>query len=242
MKIDYTRHYLKWHSDTPEHISATTSFYSRLLKAHLPSNPQAKMLDVGCGMGFALLALKALGYTSVSGIDCDQGQIVSCKSKGLDVALSSDTVASLKEHPSNFDVILCLDVIEHIPMEKQLEFVRALADALVPSGTLICTMPNANSAIASRTRYIDWTHHTSFTEHSLDFLLFNGGFKEIQILPMEFTQRPRSFWLPFLGGARHWWAFRFFRFWRRLEMMAELGPQQGRTVPLSPNLFGVAKK
>ena len=242
MNIDYTRHYLKWHSDTPEHIAATTLFYSNLLKAHLPSNPLAKILDVGCGMGFALLGLKALGYTQVSGVDSDQGQVASCQSKGLNVALTSDTVAFLKERPSTFDAILCLDVIEHISVQNQLEFVRALADALVPGGRLICTMPNANSVLGSRTRYIDWTHHTSFTEHSLDFLLFNGGFKEIQILPMEFIQRPRSFWLPFLSGARHWWAFRFFRFWRRLEMMAELGPQQGRAVLLSPNLFGVAKK
>lgn len=242
MNIDYTRHYLKWHSDTPEHIAASTLFYAKLLRAHLPSNFLAKIIDVGCGMGFALLGVKSLGYTQVSGIDCDQGQVSSCQSKGLDVKLCSDTVEFLRERPSTFDAILCMDVIEHVPPAQQLDFVQALAGALAADGRLICTVPNANSVLGGRTRYIDWTHHASFTEHSLDFLLFNGGFKEIQILPMDFIQRPQVFWLPILSGARHWWAFRFFRLWRRLEMMAELGPQQGRAVPLSPNLVGIAKK
>lgn len=111
-----------------------------------------------------------------------------------------------------------------------------------PHPSLICTVPNASSTLASRWRYIDWTHHSSFTERSLDFLLFNGGFKTVQVLPVEFMVRPANWWLPVMSGARAWWAFRFFRFIRRLQMMAELGPEQGQAMPLSLNLMGVASK
>ncbi len=241
MTFDYSRIYRKWHSDTPEHVQAMVKFYSELLADHLPADRKARVLDVGCGMGFALLALKHLGYAEVSGVESDRSQADSCKAKGLNVDLSSNTVAYLSERQSKFNSILALDLIEHIPVSQQLEFVHALATALVPGGTLICTVPNANSVLASRWRYICWTHQTSFTEHSLDFLLYNGGFSEIRIQGYEFNKRPRNVWLP-VSGTRHWWAFRFFRLFRRLQMMAELGPAQGREVPLSLNLLGVARK
>jgi len=114
---------------------------------------------------------------------------------------------------------------------------------LSAGGEFICTVPNANSAVSMRWQHNDWTHHSSFTEISLDFLLYNAGrFSDIRTYPAEFLQRPQKYWLPFLSGARHWWAFHFFRMWRRLEMMAELGPEQGRNIPLSLNLLSVAKK
>ena len=217
------------------------AYYQRVLKDHLPGTREAKVLDVGCGMGFAMLALRETGFTSVQGVETDEGQATSCKDKGLDVVLTQDTGAFLKTKPSFYQLILALDLIEHIPVREQLEFVSAMSAALVPGGKLICTVPNANSILAARYRYICWTHQCSFTEHSLDFLLYNAGFCEIKVMEVESIQRPAHCWWP-RGGVRHWWAFRFFRLWRRLEMMAELGPQQGRAVPLSLNLLAIAHK
>jgi SAM-dependent methyltransferase len=241
MKIDYTRHYRKWHTDSPEHRANQGAYYRRVLAGHLPEDRSARILDVGCGMGFTMLALKDLGFKSMSGVDCDEGQVASSQAKGLEVSLTDDTTGFLNLKRLHFELILAFDVIEHVPREQQLEFVQAIFGALVPGGKLLCTVPNANSAIGGRWRYIDWTHHCSFTEHSLDFLLSNAGFSNIQVSEVEFIERPNLFWLP-ISGARHWWAFRFFRLWRRLQMMAELGPEQGRVVPLSLNLLASARK
>lgn len=241
MKIDYTHYYRKWHDDSDAHRAAMISYSRNLLESRLPADKNAKVLDVGCGMGFALLALRELGFPNLSGVESDSGQAKSCQAKNLDVTLADDTIEFLKQHAGTYDLIICLDVIEHIPVAIQLAFVHALAGALRSGGKLICTVPNANSALAARWRYNDWTHAASFTEHSLDFLLYNGGFTDIQVAGHEFNRRPKNVWLP-VGGARHWWAFRFFRLFRRLEMMAELGPGQGRTVPLSLNLIATANK
>jgi SAM-dependent methyltransferase len=241
MKVDYTRYYRKWHPDTPEHQAAMLVFHRRILEPHLPADHSARILDVGCGTGYALLALGALGYTASAGVDSDEGQVATAQARGLDVVLTSDTVGHLQSRPGQFDVLLALDVIEHIPVSAQLGFVSALTAALRPGGRLLCTVPNANSAVAARWRYNDWTHRASFTEHSLDLLLYSAGFAEIQILPVEFVERPPRCWWP-RSGVRHWWAFRFFRLWRRLELMAELGPEQGRQVPLSLNLLALARK
>ncbi|MCC6820047.1 MAG: class I SAM-dependent methyltransferase [Verrucomicrobia subdivision 3 bacterium] len=241
MNIDYTRYYLKWHDDSDAHRASMIAYYRNLLESLLPADKSAQVLDVGCGMGFALLALREMGFSSLSGVESDPGQAKSCQAKNLNVSLRDDTIEFLKQQPKTQDLIVCLDVIEHIPVGVQLAFVRALAGALRPGGKLICTVPNANSALAARWRYNDWTHAASFTEHSLDFLLYNGGFTDIQVAGHEFNRRPKQVWLP-VGGTRHWWAFRFFRLFRRLEMMAELGPAQGRAVPLSLNLIATANK
>lgn len=241
MKIDYTRYYLKWHDESDTHRAKMISYYRNLLESLLPGDKSNHVMDVGCGMGFALLALREMGYTNLSGVESDAGQAASCQAKKLNVTLADDTIEFLKQQSGKFDLIICLDVIEHIPLTIQLGFVQALAGALRSGGKLICTVPNANSALASRWRYNDWTHAVSFTEHSLDFLLYNGGFTDIRVTGQEFIRRPKNVYLP-LGGVRHWWAFRFFRFFRRLEMMAELGPAQGRIVPLSLNLIATAIK
>ena len=241
MKIDYTRIYQKWHSDTPEHWAHMKKYYTRILHEHFPEDPDSEILDVGCGMGFALMALKDAGFRKIVGVDSDQGQVGSCRRKGLEVEKTEDTGAYLRENAGRFSLILALDLVEHIPVSAQLEFINAIYGALKPGGVFLCTVPNANSVLAGRYRYICWTHHSAFTEHSLDFLLFNGGFQDIKVCPVELFEKPAKVWLP-VGGARHWWAFKLVRFFRRLQMMAELGPQQGRGVPLSLNIMGIAGK
>lgn len=240
--VDYTRYYKKFHPDTPQHVQAMTDYAQRILVPHLPADRTGAILDVGCGTGYALLALKQLGFSAASGVDSDVGQVSEAVKRGVSVVFVADTQAFLRERAGHFDIILALDVIEHLPWPQQIDFVQSMCEALNPTGRLICTVPNANSTLASRWRYNDWTHQISFTEHSLDFLLFSGGFKTVQVLPVEFMLRPANWWLPFMSGARAWWALRFFRFIRRSQMMAELGPEQGRAVPLSLNLMGVASK
>ena len=161
MKIDYTHYYRKWHDDSDAHRAAMISYSRNLLESRLPADKNAKVLDVGCGMGFALLALRELGFPNLSGVESDSGQAKSCQAKNLDVTLADDTIEFLKQHAGTYDLIICLDVIEHIPVAIQLAFVHALAGALRSGGKLICTVPNANSALAARWRYNDWTHAAS---------------------------------------------------------------------------------
>lgn len=239
--MDYTRYYLKWHQETPAHRKQMVLYYHRLLSAYLPEDKAAKIFDVGCGMGLAMTALQQLGYKNVSGIDADKNQVALAEAAGLSVKHVEDSVAFLQKQAGVMDLVLCLDVLEHIPKTGQLAFALAIREAIRPGGRAIFSVPNANSALASRWRYNDWTHQTSFTEHSIDFLLFNAGFPKICAFPYEFVVRPRWIWLP-RKSTLLWALFRFYRLWRRGEMIAELGPTQGRSVPLSLNLLVVADR
>jgi SAM-dependent methyltransferase len=239
--IDYTRHYRKWHDTSEEHATGMAAHIGRLIWPHLSPETMGPALDVGCGMGFAMRALRCVGYSDIEGIDRDAGQVAGARSLGLVATEVRDTLAWLRARRKHYAVVLCLDVIEHVPVEDQLPFVHAMQEALREGGRLICTVPNANSALAARWRYIDWTHTSSFTEPSLDLLLYSAGFRDIRIVPGEVERRLPMPWLPRKAWAVHL-AWRACRAFRRLELMAELGAAQARHIPLSLNLLAVASR
>jgi len=241
IEIDYTRHYRRWHDGSDAHFARMASGFASKLAPLLPQPRSVRILEVGCGMGFALGGLQQLGYHDIRGIDADRGQIAAATRRGLPVshvpvALSNEFFA---ESIDSFDVVMCFDVLEHVPVADQLTFLRQLHGTLKVGGRLICQVPNANSGIASRYRYIDWTHHCSFSEASLDFVLHNAGFVDISITEANPAVRPR---LPFIlrRSVVHWLLRRAFHTLRRLEYAAELGWPEARRLPLTPNIMAIA--
>ena len=181
MIIDYSIHYKRFHDESEAHAGVMAEWLGVYLNGNLPDERTTPALDVGCGFGFALRALRAAGFSDLRGIEVSSQQAAIARRGGFEVSVVTDTVDFLRRHSRNFGVILLLDVLEHIPVPEQLELMRAIREALIPGGRVIVTVPNANSPVATRWRYIDFTHYSSFTEHSLHFVLGNAGFCDIQI-------------------------------------------------------------
>jgi 2-polyprenyl-3-methyl-5-hydroxy-6-metoxy-1,4-benzoquinol methylase len=242
MSRDYGRHYARFHPDTPEHDAHLRTLLQRWLGPHLPADRAADILDVGCGRGYALSLLREQGYSRLSGIDPDTGQVEFAQQRGLPVTLVSDTVAHLRASGAGRDLILLMDVLEHIPVAEQVEFLQAVTGSLSPGGRLICTVPNAASPLGIYWRYADYTHRTAFSTHSLIHALRLGGLEVDQLESVEFIARPRFlFWLPTRRAAR-WWLLCLSRFFHRAVCLAELGWDQGWNTPLGPNLLAVARR
>jgi SAM-dependent methyltransferase len=200
----------------------------------------ASILDVGCGAGLLVNALRQAGFTNVVGVDPTESLVHVAAARGLPCRVVSDDFVEKASSDQNgwHDVIFLLDVLEHIPVNRQLGFLHGLRGMLRPGGRLVVSVPNASSTVAARWRYNDWTHTSAFTEHSLRYILISAGFGEPRFMSHEFFHRPR---LPFLvrPGVLFWWMHRGFRLLRRLEVVAELGPQ-GWTIPLTVNLLATA--
>ena len=239
--MEYSRVYGKWHQYDPAHILKLHRYFRRTTEHLLPRDRDARILEIGCGMGFYLMLLRDLGFRNIEGIDIDRGQVQGCRDRGLNVALVEDSAAYLKDRPESYDLILAFDLLEHLVPDRALELCGRVFDGLKKGGRFLSTVPNASSALAGRLRYICWTHQTSFTEHSLDFLIYHAGFDDIRVFSSGSFLRPR---LPFLvrPSVFRWLLLKAVRFPRRLEMIAELGLKEGRAVPLSPELLGVADK
>jgi len=189
----------------------------------LPTNFDARILDVGCGMGQFLHYLKSKGYRDLMGVEISPEQVEFCQRNVTpNVMLTSDTVSFLTERPASWDCILLKDVIEHLPRRQVIPTLSAIFAALVPGGTVIIETGNMASASGAYMRYIDFTHESGFTEISLQQVLRAVGFDQIEVSgnsPFIYS------WRSYLRVAllRTWQGFRRLIF--RLERGWDAAPQ-----------------
>jgi SAM-dependent methyltransferase len=111
----------------------------RVLRAELdrlPLAPDPRLLDAGCGSGRTLDDLAT--YGRVSGIDLSEAAVASAWRRGHDDV----RVAAVEEIPfpdSAFDVVTCLDVIEHTRDDRVT--LAELLRVTRPGGLLLATVP-----------------------------------------------------------------------------------------------------
>ena len=102
-----------------------------------------RALDVGCGAGLLAEPLARLG-AKVTGIDASPEVIAVAREhaarQGLDIDYRDGDVAALE---GDFDLITCMEVIEHV-MDAA-AFVKVLAGRLAANGLLIMSTPNATA-------------------------------------------------------------------------------------------------
>jgi 2-polyprenyl-6-hydroxyphenyl methylase/3-demethylubiquinone-9 3-methyltransferase len=98
-------------------------------------------LDVGCGAGLLAEPLARLG-ASVTGLDAAPELIEVAREHAAAQELAIDYRAGDAEAlESQFDLITCMEVIEHVAGPQA--FVHTLAKRLAPGGLLILSTPNA---------------------------------------------------------------------------------------------------
>ena len=100
-------------------------------------------LDVGCGAGLLAEPLARLG-AKVTGLDAAPELIAVAREHAASQGLEVDYRAGeLEELEGQFDLITCMEVIEHVAAPAA--FVKALARRLAPDGLLVMSTPNATA-------------------------------------------------------------------------------------------------
>lgn len=98
-------------------------------------------LDVGCGAGLLAEPLARLG-AEVTGIDASAELIDVARDHASKMGLAIDYRAGdVAELEGRFDLITCMEVIEHVA--DPAAFLKALAKRLAPGGLLVMSTPNA---------------------------------------------------------------------------------------------------
>ena len=105
-----------------------------------------KVLDVGCGGGLLAEAFESLG-ASVTAIDVTEANIevakLHAKKAGKTISYMMTRAEDLAiKDPESFDVVACLEVIEHVPDPEQL--IDACAKLLKPKGEMFLSTLNRN--------------------------------------------------------------------------------------------------
>ncbi len=149
------------------------------LRDWLPADRSSKCLDVGCGAGFLLFTLKQAGYWNIAGMDVSPEQVQLARQVCPDV-FEADAVEFLRAHTAEYDLVIALDVIEHLRKDELFGFLDALFGALRPGGRAIFQTPNAESPWGLSLRYGDLTHEISFDPQSLSHALRLSGFGDFE--------------------------------------------------------------
>lgn len=107
---------------------------------------EKKVLDVGCGGGILAESLAQRG-AQVTGIDMGDAPLGVAKLHQLESGLSIDYQKSTaedfaKQHENTFDVVTCLEMLEHVPDPSSV--VKACAKMVKPGGHVFFSTINRN--------------------------------------------------------------------------------------------------
>ncbi|MEL7214593.1 MAG: bifunctional 2-polyprenyl-6-hydroxyphenol methylase/3-demethylubiquinol 3-O-methyltransferase UbiG [Pseudomonadota bacterium] len=104
-----------------------------------------RLLDIGCGGGLLSEPMARLGAT-VIGADAAERNIpvaqIHAAQSGLTIDYRHTTAEALVEAGEQFDVVLNMEVVEHVADPQ--EYLRDCARLLKPGGLMICSTLNRN--------------------------------------------------------------------------------------------------
>lgn len=117
----------------------------------LPRNKEIKILDAGCGEGQLLERISKLKYKNLYGADVTKVALEDARKK-VKAKLFLQNLNKMSFPDKFFDVVICTEVIEHIPDYKKAlnEFKRVLKK----KGLLIISFPNEPLCILMRLAFL----------------------------------------------------------------------------------------
>ena len=167
------RVYASYADTAPNGHSARSSIqrdrrlYLRRYGRFLPRDTAAPVLDIGCGNGGFLDALRSAGYSCLEGVDLSPGQVRAAAARGVTGVTQAPALDYLQTRPNRYATITAFSVFEHQTREELFELLDAIRDALRPGGCLIAVVPNAKGLFGAHVRFADITHEMSFTPMSV---------------------------------------------------------------------------
>lgn len=172
----------------------TEDYFSHARREILPLLPShaPRALEVGCGAGHTLSLFKQQGLCDwTCGIEISP-TVAAQASMRLDQVIQGNIEAmELPIEPGSIDLLLCLDVLEHLV--DPWETLRRLAALLRPNGVLVASIPNVRYyrvllplMLGGRWDYqdsgiLDRTHLRFFTRATAIELVKSAGFSIEQV-------------------------------------------------------------
>lgn len=158
-----------------QEIRVRVEDYLPLLTAH------TDVLDVGCGRGELLEALRARGVLA-RGIDLNPEMVELCRARGLDVE-RAEALAFLKQQPpASLGGLVAIQVVEHLTPDTLVGVLAAAYDALRPGAPLVLETINPAYWMAFFETYIrDPTHEQPLHPETLKYLVEASGFTHVDL-------------------------------------------------------------
>lgn len=154
----------------------------RQIGQYLPSDRNARILDLGCGYGGFLLLLQERGYGNTLGIDISPQQVATANLLGVK-NVHEGTIDQALGVEQSFDLVSMFDVIEHLTRSEAIETLTRIHDRLSPGGTLIIRTPNVDSRLGTVLSFGDLTHEMHLNLLSARELFASLPYSTVRIVP-----------------------------------------------------------
>jgi SAM-dependent methyltransferase len=151
------------------------------------NDPDANILDFGCGFGQMISALKQSGFSSIEGADINAAAIKYLRARQITVHDLASEVDFYDKHAGNYDFVIMSHVLEHFPKSEVINQLRLIRKVIKSGGALIVMVPNAQSNTGCYWAYEDFTHHLLFTGGSLYYVLKASGFSSVEFMDTDCT-------------------------------------------------------
>ncbi len=185
----------------------TYFFISKILKAIIGQRKQLQVLDFGCGVATIATYVASMGNT-VYGIDISEKSIQIANENARTSAVADRCLFAISASPAafdaqqkTFDLILCFEVIEHVPDDVQI--VKSLAQRLSTTGFLVVSTRSSNSLLYKlgflKRFDVRVGHRRRYTDESLRNVLETAGLTVRKQYKVDSILRDLLYSFPFFG-------------------------------------------
>lgn len=156
-------------------------YFQKNYLPHLPKHKDARIVDLGSGLGHFLFFLQRAGYTNMLGVDVGRECIDFCRAHGFPV-VEEEICGYLEQHEEPVDAFILNDVLEHQTKDMMWPMLELIRSRLKPDGVFLVKVPNvAHPFLGTDSRYLDITHEVGFNENSLEQVLLMAGFTNVHV-------------------------------------------------------------
>ena len=168
--------------------------YDHLLRPVIQGRVPKCALEIGCGPGGFLYWARERGWPAITGVDLSAEQVAVATELGLN-AENVPFQEYLADKAAAYDLIVAMDLIEHLTRDEVFQLLDMCARVLRPNGRLFLTTPNGAGLRPGPVAYGDLTHETIFTPQTIRLALRLTGYEEIvvrEIRPLATSLRSRT--------------------------------------------------
>jgi 2-polyprenyl-3-methyl-5-hydroxy-6-metoxy-1,4-benzoquinol methylase len=155
---------------------------TRRVEDYLPILERARdVVDIGCGRGELLAALRARGVRA-RGVDANAAMVDVCRSQQLD-AEQGDALSYLeRQADASVGALTAIQVVEHFEPAYLVRFLETAFHKMTPGAPLVLETINAACWMAFFETYIrDLTHQRPLHPDTLRYLVEASGFSSIDV-------------------------------------------------------------